>query len=61
MVKVQVRTFTVLFLILTYVRMMDLGVQNEPPNKKQRISDNTEPMIPSTPPQPETSSMVKKD
>ncbi|CAF0854976.1 unnamed protein product [Adineta ricciae] len=32
------------------------GSQNEPPHKKQRTSDNTESMIPHTPPQPELSS-----
>ncbi|CAF4605992.1 unnamed protein product [Rotaria sp. Silwood1] len=33
------------------------GVQNEPPQKKQRTSDSTEPMVPSTPPQLQSSTM----
>ncbi|CAF1412778.1 unnamed protein product [Rotaria sordida] len=33
------------------------SVQNEPPQKKQRTSDSAEPMVPSTPPQPQSSSM----
>ncbi|CAF4941260.1 unnamed protein product, partial [Rotaria sp. Silwood1] len=33
------------------------GVQNEPPQKKQRTSDSTEPMVPSTPPQLQSSTV----
>ncbi len=40
--------------------MMNLGGQNEPPHKKQRTSDGTEPIVSNTSPQSQTSSMVKK-
>jgi hypothetical protein len=40
--------------------MINLGGQNEPPHKKQRTSDTTEPMVSNTPPQSQTLSMVKK-
>jgi len=41
--------------------MINLGGQNEPPHKKQRTSDTTEPMVSNTPPQSQTLSMVKKN
>ncbi|CAF3172330.1 unnamed protein product [Rotaria socialis] len=34
-----------------------LAMQNEPPQKKQRTSDSLDPMVPSTPPQSQSSSM----
>ncbi|CAF3183154.1 unnamed protein product [Rotaria sp. Silwood2] len=43
--------------IFKHILVINLGVQSEPPQKKQRTSDNTEPMVPSTPPQPQSSSM----
>jgi hypothetical protein len=40
--------------------MINLGGQNEPPHKKQRTSDGTEPTNSNTPSQSQDLSMVKK-
>lgn len=55
MVKVQVR---ILFYSFYYILGKIVGSQNEPPHKKQRTSDSIEPMMPRTPSQSQTSSMV---
>jgi hypothetical protein len=40
---------------------MNLGGQNEPPHKKQRTSDGTDPIASNTPSQTQTLSTVKKE